>query len=114
MLKVTQRNYFLILSSMLLVACAALPPALSVDDAVAMAKAGDSPDTIILRMRQSNARYLLSASDIVRLNAAGLPVPVLDYMQQTQLESVREDERLKQMDKRFPWPLYCNRFRCVY
>lgn len=99
--------------ALLLGGCATLPTAPTVDDALALAKAGASPDSIILRMQQSRATYRLSASDILRLHAEGMPSPVLDYMQQTQIESVRDDERFKQWDRRgpLPWPVYCGRYR---
>jgi hypothetical protein len=86
-------------------ACATLPPPISVDDALAMAKSGKTPDAIIADMRASRSTYRLSASDVLRLNKAGLPEPVLDYMLQTQLDEVRSDERARDMSAPnfYPW-----------
>jgi hypothetical protein len=90
-------------------ACATLPQPLSVDEAVAMAKQGETPDAIIARMRASKTSYVLSASDIVRLKEAGLPLAVLDYMQQTQIEAAKDEER-RDLWRRAPGPLYCHPF----
>jgi len=80
---------------LMLAACASIPP-VTVDEALAMSKSGSSPDRIIEAMKASRAHYNLSASDIVRLHEAGLPTPVLDYMQQTQLQAVADAERQRE------------------
>lgn len=82
-------------SLLVLAACASIPP-VTVDEALAMAKNGSSPDRIIEAMKTSRAHYNLTASDIVRLHESGLPTPVLDYMQQTQLEAVADAERQRE------------------
>ncbi|QNM95249.1 hypothetical protein [Chitinimonas koreensis] len=87
-----------ILSAVLLAACATLPPPLSVDDVIALSKQGTTPNALIAMIRDSRTSYRLSASDIVRLNKAGVAEPVLDYMQQTQLDDVRQEERMRQWD----------------
>lgn len=93
-----------IVLALVLAACAALPPPVTVDDALRMSKAGQSPDAIIAQMRASRSSYRLSASDIVRLHKDGLPEPVLDYMQQTQLEDVRNEQFSRDMVMGPPYP----------
>ncbi|HEY9104345.1 hypothetical protein [Chitinimonas sp.] len=96
-----RRLYLLVLPLFLLLgACATLPPPVSVDEAVKLSKEGVKPDALIAMMRESRSTYRLTASDIVRLNKEGLPEPVLDYMQQTQLDDVRREERLNDWDRR--------------
>ncbi|MFC4158212.1 hypothetical protein [Chitinimonas lacunae] len=88
----------------LLAGCATMSvPPLTVDEALAMSKAGASPDAIIAKMRDTRARYDLTASDMVRLHEQGMPPPVLDYMQRTQLEQVRSEERQNRFIFSFGW-----------
>jgi hypothetical protein len=61
------------------------PPAPTVSDVVALAQAGAPPDDIIRRMQESRAVYNLSASQLADLRAQGVPSPVIDYMQATQI-----------------------------
>ncbi|MGQ5523302.1 hypothetical protein ACUHMQ_08585 [Chitinimonas sp. PSY-7] len=95
--------------ALLLNACATLPPPISVDEAIKLSKEGNSPDAIIEMMRASRSTYTLSASDIVRLSKSSLPEPVLDYMQKTQLDAARQEERLRLWSERGPrwgWDWY--------
>ncbi|QDQ28445.1 hypothetical protein FNU76_19945 [Chitinimonas arctica] len=94
------RRMLLLVLSALLAACATLPPPVSVDEAVSLSKQGVTPDALIAMMRESRSTYQLSASDILRLNQDGLPGPVLDYMQQTQLDAVRKEERMNEWSSR--------------
>ncbi|WP_269533471.1 hypothetical protein [Chitinimonas sp. BJYL2] len=95
-----KRHLTLIPMLALLGACATLPPQVSVDDALRMSKEGVTPDALIAKMRETRSTYRLTASDIIRLNKQGLPEPVLDYMQQTQIDDVRKDERLNTWETR--------------
>jgi hypothetical protein len=61
------------------------PPAPTASDVVALAQAGAPPDDIIRRMQESRAVYNLSASQLADLQAQGVPAPVIDYMQATQI-----------------------------
>ncbi|MBV8464976.1 MAG: hypothetical protein JO218_03430 [Burkholderiales bacterium] len=93
-------------ASTLLAACATLPPPVTVDEALKMSKAGQTPDAIIQAMRDSRSTYRLTASDIIRLHGQGMPMPVLDYMQQTQIDSTREDQQMRDYETsppRFGW-----------
>jgi hypothetical protein len=67
--------------------------AFTVDEIVAMVKAGDRPDVIIARLEAGGASYPLPASELVRLGNAGVPNEVLDYLQATYLRDVRREER---------------------
>ncbi|MDQ3259874.1 MAG: hypothetical protein ABIW48_03355 [Burkholderiales bacterium] len=66
------------------------PPTL--DEIVAMSKAGTPADEIIKKLRESRAYYPLTASEIANLHDRGVPDPVLDYIHQVYLREVREDE----------------------
>ncbi len=59
---------------------------------VEMAKAGDSAEAIIEKLRAAGTVYQLSAAEIVRLHEQGVPDPVLDYMQRTYIDEVRWQE----------------------
>jgi len=105
---------FVLASSILLASCATTTeypsvPAYnyySVEDVLAMAKQGQSSEQIIANLQQharGNAFYPLRASELVRLHAEGMPLPVLDYMQDTYLRTVRIQERF-QLPSRFGPP----------
>lgn len=91
------QRYLPPLLALALAACATLPPPVTVDDALRMVKAGQTSDAIIAEMRASHSTYRLTASDILRLSKEGMPAPVLDYMQQTQLEDVRNEQYNRDM-----------------
>jgi len=59
---------------------------------------GLPPDTIIAKMRASNTVYRLHAHQIVQLSKDGVNEKVLDYMQQTYLNAVRNDQSLADWD----------------
>ena len=73
------------------------PAPLSVSEVVEMSQAGVPADEIILKMRESGTVYRLDASQLVRLHEQGVSDEVLNYMQETYLESVRENQRLQDM-----------------
>ena len=78
----------------------------SVEDVLAMAKQGQSAEQIINNLQQharGNAFYPLRASELVRLHDEGMPLPVLDYMQDTYLRTIRREERF-QLPSRFSAP----------
>ena len=74
-----------------------------VEDVLAMAKQGEPPQSIIRKLDQAGAFYPLSASDIVRLHDQGMPMEVLDYMQESYVWKVRREERF-QLPQRFSAP----------
>lgn len=83
------------------------------DQVVEMAKSGESADAIIQKLRASGTVYQLSAAELVKLHEQGVPDAVLDYMQGTYLDAVRNDEaRRAYLDRppyywygwrRYPW-----------
>lgn len=54
--------------------------ALSLDDIVAMARAGATPESVVQRWREDGARLRLSAASLIDLHARGVPPPVLDAL----------------------------------
>jgi hypothetical protein len=98
----------------LLSSCAAFgppPKPITPQEVVQMAKDGLSSDAIIQQLRDSGTVYQLSASDLVRLSKEGVPSEVLDYMQNTYLAAVRDDEARRAMFYRWgpygpPPPFY--------
>jgi len=78
----------------------------SVEDVLAMAKQGQSAEQIISKLQQharGNAFYPLRASELVRLHEQGMPLAVLDYMQDSYLYGIRREERF-QLPSRFSGP----------
>ncbi len=67
-----------------------VPPTL--DEIVAMSKAGTPADEIIKKLQESRAYYPLTASEITDLHDRGVSDPVLDYIHRVHLREVREDE----------------------
>jgi hypothetical protein len=77
------------------------PKPLTQQEIVEMARAGATDAQILERIRQSRTAYRLTASEIVALHNAGVSFTVLDYMIQTYIERVREDQRY--LDERMWW-----------
>ena len=80
------------LSLILLGGCAGMdtrPPPLSRDEVVNLARSGMPPSEIIARLQQTDTVMLLSASEILRLSAEGVPPEVLDWLQQAQIAELR-------------------------
>jgi hypothetical protein len=98
----------------LLSGCAAFgppPKPITPQEVVQMAKDGLSSEAIIQKLRESSTVYQLSASDLVKLSKEGVPSEVLDYMQNTYLAAVRDDEARRAMYYRWgpygpPSPVY--------
>jgi hypothetical protein len=66
------------------------PPTL--DEIVAMSKAGTPAEEIIKKLKESRAYYPLTASEITKLSSQGVSDAVLDYIHEVHLREVREDE----------------------
>jgi hypothetical protein len=84
-----------LLLPVLLAGCAAvpqLPPPPTPGEIVQMAKDGQPAEAIIQRMRATLAVYPMSASELAKLRAQGVPDAVIDYMQETYVEAVRQQE----------------------
>jgi hypothetical protein len=92
------------LGAILLGACAGfgkIPPAPTTVEIVQLAKDGVPAEEIIRRMEESRAVYRLSASELAELRAQGVPDKVINYMQQTYLAWVRDEEWYR---ARSAWP----------
>ena len=76
----------------------------SAEDIIAMAHAGEPSKEIIAKLQAANGFYPLRASDLVRLHEQGVPLDVLDYMQDTYIRGVRREERF-QLPQRIPGPV---------
>lgn len=63
---------------------------LSLDEIMAMVKAGAATETIIGRIRQTHSRYRLDAKEIVALHGAGVSEAVIDVMLETERQAVLE------------------------
>jgi len=61
---------------------------LPIADVVQLAKSGTPPEEVIRRIRQSGTAYALRGSDFAKLKAAGVPDPVLDYLQQSLVDDL--------------------------
>lgn len=85
-------------AALLLGGCATIgigrPEPVTVDQVVAMSRSGQTTDAMLAKMRESGTVYRLSASQLAKLHDEGVPDAVLDYMQETYLESVRQRQEL--------------------
>jgi hypothetical protein len=94
-----------LMASPLLQGCAALsgPPPLTRENVVAMAKAGESPQAMIDKLRDTGTVLPMSASEILRLHQAGVPSEVLDYLQVAQIAEARRREAMFSGMYACPW-----------
>ena len=67
-------------------------PPVTVPQIIQMSNAKVPPGEIIQKMRDSGAVYQLQASQLAQLKEQGVPDAVLDYMQQTYLDAVRQEQ----------------------
>jgi hypothetical protein len=65
-------------------------PNLSLDEVVALSKAGTPADVIIEKIKASNSRYDLSPSEAVDLSKRGVDSKVLDYIYQAREQALRD------------------------
>lgn len=86
-----QRLRLLIVFIALLGGCASAPRPVPLTSAeiVQMSQRKMTDDIIIERIRASGAVYRLSAAELVKLHDQGVSDPVLNAMQNTQIEEVR-------------------------
>lgn len=57
-----------------------------------MSKSGIPAQDIIRKIHESDTVYRLRASELARLREQGVPDDVIDYMQETHLESTRREQ----------------------
>lgn len=68
------------------------PSPVTVKEIVEMTKAGIPPETIINTIQQSQTVYRLQASQLVQLKEMGVSDEVINYMQQTYIDAVRQNQ----------------------
>jgi len=86
---------------------------LPVSDVVQMSKDGVSSKAIIGEMRKSHSVYMLSADKLAKLKSEGVQDSVINYMQRTHLNAVRQEQRMEDFYYGYPyygfgygWPYY--------
>jgi hypothetical protein len=72
-------------------------PPLTVPQIVKLSKEGIPADDLIARMKVSGTVYRLKASRLAKLEKMGVPAKVINYMQQTYLDAVRNDARYEDL-----------------
>jgi hypothetical protein len=68
-------------------------PALPVSDIVQMSQDGIPSKNIIKEIRKTHSVYMLKADKLAELSREGVPDSVLNYMDRTRINAVRQDER---------------------
>ena len=100
----------LLICATLLSGCSTLgfkrPDPVTISQVIQMNKDGVPTDSIIKTMRDSDAVYRLTASQLAELHDMGLPDPVLNYMQQTYIEAERRQQSLEDWDRDGLWGSY--------
>jgi hypothetical protein len=69
----------------------------TVPQIVALVKEGIPADDIIAKMEVSGTVYRLKASQLASLEKEGVPAEVINYMQQTYLDAVKNDARYEDL-----------------
>lgn len=65
-------------------------PNLTQDELVRLSKAGEIPDAIIAKIRDSHSSYALTPAQMIDLNRQGVDPKVLDYIQSSREQAMRE------------------------
>lgn len=65
--------------------------AISLADIVAMSRAGTVPEEIVRRIGAAQARYRLSATQVVELERQGVALAVLDHMVEAERRAIFDD-----------------------
>ena len=73
------------------------PEPITVPQVVKMAKDGIPADVMIAKMEASGTVYRLKASQLANLEDEGVPPEVIDYMQRTYLDAVKNDARYEHL-----------------
>ena len=68
------------------------PNPVTVKEIVEMSEAGLPPETIINNIQQSHTVYRIQASQLVQLKEMGVSDEVINYMQQTYIDAVRQNQ----------------------
>lgn len=65
-------------------------PNMSLQEIIRLGKAGESPETIIGRIRESGSTYQIAPSQVIQLHADGVSARVLDVMAEARERLVHE------------------------
>lgn len=74
----------------------------TVGDIVQMSKDSVPPSQIIKEIKKSHTAYKLTADQLAKLEKEGVSPDVVNYMEETHLEAVRENQYLE--DDKYWWP----------
>ncbi len=77
-------------------------PPVTVPDIIQMSKDSVPAEKIIKKMEESHTVYRLSASQLADLQKEGVSSQVIDYMEQTHINAVRNNQQLE--DQNYWWP----------
>ena len=70
-------------------------PQLTVPEIVEMSEEGQSDQDICKKIEESSSIYRLKASQVVKLSEFGVSDQVIDCMQQTYIDAVRQDQQME-------------------
>ncbi len=70
-------------------------PQLTVPEIVEMSETGQSDHEICNKIEESSSIYRLKASQVAKLSEFGVSDPVIDCMQQTYIDAVRQDQQME-------------------
>ncbi|HKK42048.1 MAG TPA: hypothetical protein VJ963_06545 [Bacteroidales bacterium] len=77
-------------------------PSVQVSDVVQMSKDGMSSKNIIKQMRKTHSVYLLKADQLAKLREEGVQDSVINYMEDTHLKAVRQNQRINDSYNMYP------------
>jgi hypothetical protein len=77
-------------------------PTVPVSDVVQMSKDGMSSKDIIKQMRKTHSVYLLKANQLAGLREQGVQDSVINYMEQTHFNAVRQEQRINDSYYMYP------------
>ncbi len=99
-------TFLIVTGVMLLQNCAVYnpykEPPVTVSDVVQMSKDGVPSDDIIKEMRKSHTVYWLKADQLAKLRNEGVSDTVINYMEKTHIDAVRQNQALE--DYNYWWP----------
>ncbi len=84
-------------------------PPITQEEVVTMVKAGTSPGEIIQKLKASGTIYELSAAELIDLSRKGVPDSILNYMQSTQIQAIRQENARRDFYYPAPYPYWYDR-----